>query len=53
MIDIDKVLDAAKKEDASDVHLICNLKPMLRIRRNLLEYDCPSPLTEERMEEQK
>ena len=49
MIDIDKVLDAAKEKDASDVHLICNLKPMLRIRRNLIEYDCPSTLTEDDM----
>ena len=49
MIDIDKVLDAAKQKDASDVHLICNLKPMLRIRRDLIEYDCPSPLTEDDM----
>ena len=49
MIDIDKVLDAAKKKDASDVHLICNLKPMLRIRRDLIEYDSPSPLTEDDM----
>ena len=51
MIDIDKVLDAAKEKDASDVHLICNLKPMLRIRRELIEYDCPSPLTEDDMYE--
>ena len=49
MIDIDKVLDAAKQKDASDVHLICNLKPMLRIRRELIEYDCESPLTEDDM----
>ena len=49
MIDIDKVLDAAKQKDASDVHLICNLKPMLRIRRDLIEYDCPSHLTEDDM----
>ena len=49
MIDIDKVIDVAKEKDASDVHLICNLKPMLRIRRNLIEYDCPSPLTEDDM----
>ena len=51
MIDIDRVLDTAKKKDASDVHLICNLKPMLRIRRELIEYDCPSPLTEDDMYE--
>ena len=49
MIDIDKVLDTAKEKDASDVHLICGLKPMLRIRRDLIEYECPDPLTEEDM----
>ena len=49
MIDIDKVLDTAKEKDASDVHLICNLKPMLRIRRDLIEYECPSPLSEDDM----
>lgn len=51
MIDLDKVLDTAKEKDASDVHLICNLKPMLRIRRDLIEYDCPSPLSEDDMYE--
>ena len=51
MIDIDQILDTAKKKDASDVHLICGLKPMLRIRRDLIEYDCPRPLTEDDMYE--
>ena len=51
MIDINKILDTAKEKDASDVHLICDLKPMLRIRRELIEYDCPSPLTEDDMYE--
>ncbi len=51
MIDIDKILSTAKEKDASDVHLICGLKPMLRIRRNLIEYDCPAPLTEDDMYE--
>ena len=51
MIDIDKVLDTAKKKDASDVHLICGIKPMLRIRRDLIEYDCPEPLNEDDMYE--
>ena len=51
MIDIDQILDTAKKKDASDVHLICGLKPMLRIRRDLIEYDCPKPLTEDDMYE--
>ena len=27
MIDINKILDTAKEKDASDVHLICDLKP--------------------------
>ena len=35
MIEIDKILDSAKEKDASDVHLICGLKPMLRIRKIL------------------
>ena len=39
MIDMDKVLRTAMEKDASDVHLICGLHPMLRIRRDLLE--CP------------
>ena len=43
MIDIDKVLDTAKEKDASDVHLICGLKPMLRIRRDLIEKALPIP----------
>ena len=45
MIDIDEILKVAKKKDASDIHLICNLKPMLRIRRQLIEFETPSVLT--------
>ena len=37
MIEIDKLLDKAISEDASDIHLISSLKPMLRIRRDLVE----------------
>ena len=51
MIDIDKILETALKKDASDVHLICGIKPMLRIRRDLIEYDCKSPLNEDDMYE--
>ena len=51
MIDIDKILDTAKNKDASDIHLICGLKPMLRIRRELVEYDCKNPLSEDDMYE--
>lgn len=36
MIEIDKLLDKAVAEDASDVHLIAGIKPMLRIKRDLV-----------------
>ena len=49
MIDINKILQTAKEKDASDVHLICGLKPILRIRRNLIEYDINRVLNEEDM----
>ncbi len=51
MIDIDKVLKTALEKDASDVHLIYGLKPILRIRRDLIEYECDSNLVEEDMYE--
>ena len=51
MIEIDKILNAAIEKDASDVHLICGLRPMLRIRRELIEYESASPLTEDDMYE--
>ena len=47
MIDIDKVLET----DASDVHLICGLKPMLRIRRDLVECRNTDILNEDDMYE--
>ena len=28
-MNLDKILDEAMKKDASDIHLICNNKPML------------------------
>lgn len=51
MINMDKVLDEAIQKDASDVHLICGNKPMLRIRRNLVEAESANVLTEEDMNE--
>ena len=51
MIDIERLVEAAKKKDASDIHLICGLKPMLRIRRDLIPYRCPEPLNEDDMYE--
>ncbi len=39
MINIDKVLDIAIEEDASDIHLISGLKPIMRISRELKEIE--------------
>lgn len=49
MIDIDKIINIAKERDASDVHLIYGNKPILRIRRDLLEIEEYEPLTEDDM----
>ena len=45
MINIDKVLKMAKEKDASDVHLIYGLKPMLRIARELVPVEEIDELT--------
>ena len=37
MIDINRILKTAKEKNASDIHLICGLKPMLRVNRNLVD----------------
>ena len=51
MIDMDKILDTAIKKDASDVHLICGNKPMLRIVRDLIPIETMDVLTPEDMNE--
>ncbi len=51
MIDMDKILDMAIKKDASDVHLICGNKPMLRIIRDLVPIETMDVLTPEDMNE--
>ncbi len=51
MINIDKILDIAMEKDASDVHLISGIKPMLRIARDLIEIGEMEILTEEDMYE--
>lgn len=51
MINIDKVLKTAKEQDASDVHLVCGLKPMLRIARELKEVEEMDILIEDDMYE--
>ncbi len=48
MINIDKVLEIAKQRDASDVHLIYGLKPMLRIARELVPIEEIQELTRRR-----
>lgn len=49
MIDMDKILDMAIEKDASDVHLICGIKPMLRVRRDLIEIEGMEALTQDDM----
>lgn len=39
MIEIEKLLEKAIKDDASDIHLISGIKPMLRVRRDLIEAE--------------
>ena len=51
MINIDKILNTAIEKDASDVHLICGIKPNLRIRRDLIPIEECDILTEEDMME--
>ena len=46
MLNINKVLDEAIKRDASDVHLIYGLKPMLRIARELKPVESEPELYE-------
>ena len=49
MIDIDKIISTAKKENASDIHLICGIRPILRIMRDLIELKEFDILTEDDM----
>ena len=50
-MNMDKILDMAIEKDASDVHMICGNKPMLRIARDLVEIEEMKELTEEDMTE--
>lgn len=51
MIEMEKILDIAIEKDASDVHLICGIKPMLRILRDLIEIEEMDVLTPDDMYE--
>lgn len=49
MIQIEDLIDIAIEKDASDIHLISGLKPMLRIIRKLEEIESYDVLTQEDM----
>ena len=49
MVDVDDILRTAIKKDASDVHLISGIRPMLRIARHLTPYEGGDALTPEDM----
>ena len=51
MINIEKVLDFAIEHDASDIHFICGLHPMVRILRRLEPAEGSEVLTPEDMNE--
>ena len=49
MIYIEKIFDVARQKDASDIHLISGIRPMLRIARDLIEIPEFDVLTDEDM----
>lgn len=51
MVDVNKILDTAIKEDASDIHLIYGLKPILRIAKELKELESEDVLLEDELYE--
>ena len=50
-MNMNKILDIAIEKDASDVHLICENKPMLRIARDLVAIEEMDVLTPDDMNE--
>jgi len=51
MININKILDIAIEKDASDIHLIYGLKPILRVARELIELEDENVLEENELYE--
>lgn len=51
MIQIDRYIDEAIRKDASDIHLIADIQPMLRIARDLKPIENSAILTEDDMYE--
>ena len=50
-MNLDKILDEAMRLDASDVHLICDNKPMFRVARDLIPMEHSKILTPDDMSE--
>jgi len=50
-MNINNILETAIKKDASDVHLICGLKPMMRVARELIAVEEEKVLTQDDMYE--
>ena len=49
MVQIEDIIDIAIERNASDIHLICGMRPMLRIIRKLEEIEKYDPLTQQDM----
>ena len=49
MVQVEDLIDVAIEKDASDIHLVCGNKPLIRILRKLVEVEGYSTLTEEDM----
>ena len=49
MIQVEDLIDIAMEKDASDIHLVCGNRPLLRIIRKLEEIEDYSVLTQEDM----
>ena len=50
-MNMDKILKTAIERDASDIHLVCENKPLLRIARDLIPIEDMDELTPEDMSE--
>ena len=46
MLLVERIIEEARKRDASDIHYIFGLKPILRISRKLTELESVDPLEE-------
>lgn len=51
MVDMNKILDTAIKEDASDIHLVYGLKPIIRVAKELKQIESEDVLGEEELYE--